>query len=318
MRRYRLKDLLRNRDGKGIMSNAKTQLGYIGLGIMGLPMASNLMDAGYPMIVWNRTAAKAKPLAERGAVLANSPADLAAQGPEVIFINVTDTPDVEEVLFGEQGLASTAKPGTIIVDHSTISPDATRDFAERLADQGVAFVDAPVSGGDIGAQQGTLSIMVGGALNAVEDVRPMLEVVGKKIVHLGEAGLGQACKACNQVAGMVTLLGVCEALALAKQSGLEMDKMIQVVGGGAAGSWQLANLGPKIAAGDHDPGFMIDLVIKDLAIVLETAKRAGLPLQGTAHVADLFKQVAADGGGRLGTQAVAKAIEQAGGFSFND
>lgn len=300
------------------MTDNKPQLGYIGLGIMGLPMARNLMDAGYPMLVWNRTPGKGQPLEQAGAVVADSPADLAERGPSVIFINVTDTPDVEAVLFGEQGLASTAKPGTIIVDHSTISPDSTRDFAERLADQGIAFVDAPVSGGDIGAQQGTLSIMVGGTLNAVEDVMPMLEVVGKNIVHLGEVGLGQACKACNQVAGMVTLLGVCEALALAKQSGLDMDKMIQVVGGGAAASWQLTNLGPKIAKGDHDPGFMIDLVVKDLAIVLDTAKRAGLPMDGTAHVAELFKQVAAQGGGRLGTQAVAKAIESAGGFTFHD
>lgn len=285
---------------------------------MGLPMARNLMDAGYPMTVWNRTASKAGPLVEKGATQADSPADLASRGPSVIFINVTDTPDVEAILFGEQGLASTAKPGTIIVDHSTISPDATREFAAKLADQGVYFVDAPVSGGDIGAQQGTLSIMVGGKDEAIQAVMPMLEVVGKNIVHLGEPGLGQACKACNQVAGMVTLLGVCEALALAKQSGLEMDKMIQVVGGGAAGSWQLSNLGPKIAEGDHEPGFMIDLVIKDLAIVLDTAKRAGLSLDGAAHVADLFKQVAAEGGGRLGTQAVAKAIEAAGGFSFHD
>ncbi|MFK7790644.1 MAG: NAD(P)-dependent oxidoreductase [Phycisphaeraceae bacterium] len=300
------------------MSDTKLQLGHVGLGIMGAPMAGNLMDAGYPMIVWNRTAAKATPLVECGAVIADSPADLAAKGPQVIFINVTDTPDVEVILFGEQGIASAAKPGTIIVDHSTISPDATRDFAKRLAEQGIDFIDAPVSGGDIGAQQGTLSIMVGGPDEAVQAVMPMLEVVGKSVVHLGEAGLGQACKACNQVAGMVTLLGVIEAMALAKQSGLDLTKMIEVVGGGAAGSWQISNLGPKVAAGDHAPGFMIDLVNKDLAIVLDTAKRAGLPLDGTAHIAELFKQVAADGGGRLGTQAVAKAIESVGGFSFDD
>ena len=285
---------------------------------MGLPMARNLMDAGYPMLVWNRTPEKSQPLEQAGATVADSPADLASRGPQVIFINVTDTPDVEAILFGEQGLASTANPGTIIVDHSTISPDRTREFADRLAQQGIEFVDAPVSGGDTGAQQGTLSIMVGGRDEAVAKVMPMLEVVGKNVVHLGEPGLGQACKACNQVAGMVTLLGVCEALALAKQSGLDMDKMIQVVGGGAAGSWQLTNLGPKIAQGDHEPGFMIDLVIKDLAIVLDTAKRAGLPMQGTSRVAELFQQVADQGGGRLGTQAVAKAIEQAGGFKFDD
>ena len=300
------------------MNDTKPQLGYIGLGIMGLPMAANLMDAGYLMSVWNRTAAKAAPLVECGATLAESPADLARRGPAVIFVNVTDTPDVEAVLFGEAGLADAVRPGTIIVDHSTISPDAARDFAKRLAQQGVDFIDAPVSGGDIGAQQGTLSIMAGGRDEAVQAVMPMLDVVGSSTVHLGEAGLGQVCKACNQVAGMVTLLGVCEAMALAKKAGLDLDKMIQVVGGGAAGSWQLANLGPKIAVRDHDPGFMIDLVNKDLAIVLDTAKRAGLSLDATAHVADLFKQVASTGGGRLGTQAVAKALESAGSFTFDD
>lgn len=300
------------------MSDTKPKLGTIGLGIMGLPMTRNLMDAGYPLTVWNRTAAKAAPLIERGAVLADSLANLATRGPSIIFINVTDTPDVEAILFGDQGLASAVEPGTIIVDHSTISPDATRDFAKRLAEQGVDFIDAPVSGGDTGAQQGTLSIMVGGRDEAVQAVMPILQVVGKNIVHLGESGLGQACKACNQVAGMVTLLGVCEAMALAKKSGLDLDKMIQVVGGGAAGSWQITNLGPKIAQGDYDPGFMIDLVNKDLDIVLDTANHAGLSLPGTAQVADLFKQVTAQGGGRLGTQAVAKAIEAAGDFSFHD
>lgn len=302
---------------KGIdLSDAKPTLGYIGLGIMGAPMAQNLIKAGYPLVVFNRTAAKAQPLIDAGATLAESPADVVARGASIIFINVTDTPDVQELLFVEQGIAAASPAGTIIVDHSTISPDATRDFAERLSKQGIDLVDAPVSGGDVGAQNGTLSIMVGGKDQAVHRVMPMLQVVGKSIVHLGGPGLGQACKACNQVAGMVALLGVCEALALAKQSGLEMNKMIEVVSGGAAGSWQLENIGPKIAAGDHDPGFMIDLVIKDLGIVLDTAQRSGLPLDATALAAKLFKQVAEQGGGALGTQAIAKALESAGGFTF--
>ena len=298
------------------MTEAKPTLGYIGLGIMGKPMALNLMKAGYPMVVWNRTASKAKPLVDAGAALAESPADVATRGASIIFINVTDTPDVQAVLFGESGLASAAKPGTTIVDHSTISPDATRDFAKRLAEQQVDLIDAPVSGGDIGAQNATLSIMVGGRSDAVHRVMPYLQAVGKNIVHLGDCGLGQACKACNQVAVVTALLGVCEALALAKQTGLSMEKMIQVVGGGAGASWQLNNLGPKIAKGDHAPGFMIDLVLKDLQIVLDTAKRLGLPLEATAHAAELFKQVAEQGGGRLGTQAIAKAVESAGGFTY--
>lgn len=298
------------------MTDSKPTLGYIGLGIMGAPMARNLIDAGYRMIVWNRTASKAKPLVDAGATLADSPADVAARGASIIFVNVTDTPDVQAVLFGDDGVASTAKPGTIIVDHSTISPDATRGFAKKLATQQIQLIDAPVSGGDVGAQNGSLSIMVGGPGDAVQRIMPMLEIVGKNIVHLGEAGLGQACKACNQVAVVTALLGVCEALALAKQTGLSMDKMIQVVSGGAGASWQLANLGPKIAQGDHAPGFMIDLVLKDLNIVLDTARRAGLPIDATAHAADLFKQVAEQGGGKLGTQAIAKAVESAGGFEY--
>ena len=183
------------------MTNTKPQLGYIGLGIMGLPMAKNLIDAGYPLIVWNRTPGKGQALEQAGAVIADSPADLAERGPEVIFINVTDTPDVEAVLFGEQGMAIATKPGTIVVDHSTISPDATRDFAKRLAAQDIDFVDAPVSGGDIGAQQGSLSIMVGGRDEAVQAVMPMLQVVGKSIVHLGEAGLARRARPATRSRG---------------------------------------------------------------------------------------------------------------------
>lgn len=297
-----------------ILDNLK--LGYIGLGIMGAPMAKNLLDAGHPLIVWNRTAGKTQPLVDAGAILAESPADVASGGASVIFINVTDTPDVEAVLFGEQGIAGSAAPGTIVVDHSTIDPDATRGFAERLAKQGVDLIDAPVSGGDIGAQLGTLSIMAGGRSDAFGRVLPLLEVVGKNIVHLGGPGMGQACKACNQVAVVTALLGVCEALALAKQTGLDADKMIEVVGGGAGGSWQLTNLGPKIAQGDHAPGFMIDLVLKDLGIVLDTAERKGLSMRATTLATELFRRVAEQGGGRLGTQAIAKAVEEDGGFKF--
>ncbi|MEM1354143.1 MAG: NAD(P)-dependent oxidoreductase [Planctomycetota bacterium] len=296
--------------------NQKSKIGYIGLGIMGRPMAMNLIKAGYAMTVWNRTASKADSLREAGAAVVDSPADVAASGAEVIFLNVTDTPDVEAVLFGDLGVASRARPGTLVVDHSTISPDATRAFAARLAGQDISLVDAPVSGGDIGAQNGSLSIMVGGADEAVAKVMPMLKAVGKRIVHLGGPGLGQACKACNQVAVVCALLGVCESLALANKTGLDPRKMVEVVGGGAGGSWQLSNLGPKISEGDLDPGFMIDLVLKDLAIVLDTAERAELPLTTTALAADYFKIVADNGGGRLGTQAICKVLESLGRFSY--
>ena len=301
------------------MTPQLSNCGYIGLGIMGYPMANNLMTAGYPMTLWNRTPAKAQPLVDQGAALADSPADLARRvGPKgVVFINVTDTPDVEAVLFfGDNGVANGASAGLIVVDHSTISPAATQDFSKRLGDQGVTLIDAPVSGGDIGAQQGTLSIMAGGPGEAIERIRPMLDIVGKSTVHVGDSGMGQACKACNQIAVVNALQGVVESLALAKKLGLDLGKMIEVVSGGAGGSWQLANLGPRIAQGDHAPGFMIDLLLKDLGIVLNAAKTNGLPLTGTDTLATQFRNVAEAGGGRLGTQALTKVLEGLGGFTY--
>lgn len=292
-------------------------LGYIGMGIMGRAMTANLLKAGYRTSVWNRTASKCQPLQQAGAELAATPAAMAAAKPDIIFINVTNTADVEAVLFGENGIAATAHECLIVVDHSTISPTATQDFAKRLQAQGVALVDAPVSGGDIGAQNGTLSIMCGGDAAAFERVRPVLEAVGKKIVHLGASGAGQACKACNQIVVAGNLVAACEALALAKQTGLDLNAMVEVVSGGAGGSWQLANLGPKIAVGDYAPGFMIDLILKDLAIVLDTARELKLPLSSTALAENLFRAESADGGGALGTQAVAKTIERLGQFSYS-
>lgn len=291
-------------------------VGYVGLGIMGGAMAMNLLGAGYELLVWNRTPGKCELLIGRGAKMVKSPADMAANRPDVICINVTDTPDVEAVLFGETGIARSAQQGLIVVDHSTISPVATQDFAKRLAEVGVTLLDGPVSGGDVGAKAGTLSIMVGGPAEAFARCLVLFEVVGKQVTHVGKAGMGQVCKACNQIAVSCNLLGVCEALALAHCSGLDLTKMIQVVSGGAAGSWQLANLGPKIAAGDYDPGFMIDLVLKDLAIIAEAARAQKLPLSGTSLAEDYFRSAAAGGAGRMGTQAMAKTIEQLGSFLF--
>ena len=291
-------------------------IGYIGMGIMGAAMARNLVKAGYEVTVWNRTVSKCQSLADAGAAVAQSPADLAGQAPDVICTNVTDTPDVEEVLFGERGLAQGAQAGLIVVDHSTISPGQTQGFAKRLQQQRVMLLDAPVSGGDVGAQQGTLSVMVGGDETAFERCLPMFQVVGKSIMHLGPSGMGQVCKACNQIAVSCNLIGVCEALALAKKTGLDMKKMVQVVSGGAGGSWQLANLGPKIADGDHAPGFMIDLVLKDLALVAEAGREQKLPLSATSLAEAYFRAVAADGGGRLGTQAMARTVERLGSFKY--
>ncbi len=295
---------------------AITRVGYIGMGIMGAAMAANLRKAGYELIVWNRTKAKCEALKQQGATVAASPAEVAAKGAQVIFTNVTDTPDVEAVLLGEDGVAGSAKAGAIVVDNSTINPVATKAIAARLAERGIIFFDAPVSGGDVGARNATLSIMVGGPAEHFATIEPLLKAMGKSVTLLGEAGLGQTCKACNQIAVSLSLLGTCEALALAQQSGLDLDKMIQVVSAGAGGSWQLANLGPKIAQGNFNPGFMIDLVLKDLNIVLNTGRELKLPLAGLALAETYFRAVQANGGGKLGTQAMAQVVEKLGGFTF--
>jgi 3-hydroxyisobutyrate dehydrogenase len=293
-------------------------VGYIGMGIMGAAMTGNLLKAGQRTYVWNRTATRCEPLIAAGAELCDSPADMAGRKPDVIFINVTDTPDVEEIIFGERGIAAQASPGLIIVDHSTISPTATRQFAARLEPHNIALVDAPVSGGDVGARNGTLSIMCGGQREAFDRVRPLLGIVGKQVTYLGPSGSGQACKACNQILVAGNLVATCEALALAKQSGLNLKEMIDVVSGGAGGSWQLANLGPKIATGDYAPGFMIDLILKDLAIVMNTAREHKLPLANTALAEANFRAASAAGSGASGTQAVAQVMEQMGRFQFAD
>ncbi len=294
---------------------------YIGVGIMGAGMARNLLKAGVSVYAANRTQAKAEALVSDGAKVVDSPAAAIAAGCRVVFVNVPDTPDVEAVLFGETGVtaadASQVK-GLVVVDHSTICPVATKGFAERLAEHGATLIDAPVSGGDVGAREGTLSIMCGGERTAFDAVLPLLEHVGKRITHLGPAGSGQACKACNQVAVIGVLSGVCEALALAKASGLDLQQVVEVVSAGAGGSWQLANLGPKIASGDHAPGFMIDLLLKDLRLVAGAAGTHDLPLPMTKLVETLYQSAAAAGAGREGTQALATVYERLGGFRYSE
>ncbi|NBC10882.1 MAG: NAD-binding protein, partial [Planctomycetes bacterium] len=209
-------------------------VGYIGLGIMGAPMAANLIKAGFQLTVWNRSPNKCEPLRKQGAAVADSPKAVAEARPQVICLNVTDTPDVEAVLFGDEGVAAGAAKGLIVIDHSTISPTATQGFAKRLAERGVTLLDAPVSGGDTGAKAGTLSIMVGaptpapgsGESDIFEHCLPVFRAVGKSITHVGDSGMGQACKACNQIAVVNALMGVCEALKLAEKLGLAPEKMI--------------------------------------------------------------------------------------------
>lgn len=276
---------------------------------MGQPMAGHLLAAGHRLTVHTRTRQRADDLLSGGARWANSPAD-AAREAEVVFICVPDTPDVEQVVLGRQGIASAAREGLIVVDHSTISPAVTRKMSGTLADKGAALLDAPVSGGDVGAKNATLSIMIGGDSAAFARVKPLLECMGKTITHCGPSGTGQLTKLVNQILVSVTNLAVCEALTFAKQSGLDLNKTLQAVGGGAAGSWQLANLGPKMIAGDFRPGFTIHLQEKDLRLAQEAADELGLHLDGLQLVHQLFRRAIETGHARQGTQALYQITQQ--------
>ncbi|HEY8667895.1 MAG TPA: NAD(P)-dependent oxidoreductase [Tepidisphaeraceae bacterium] len=285
-------------------------LAFIGMGIMGSPMAGHLLAAGHSLIVYNRSKGKAEELLQRGARWAES-ARAATENADVIFICVTDTPDVEDVVLGKEGIIHSARPGQIVVDHSTISPAATRTIAGKLAEKQATFLDAPVSGGDVGARNATLSIMVGGDADAFAKVEPLLRLMGKTITHCGPSGAGQLTKLTNQILVSVTNLAVCEALTFARNNGLDLQKTIAAVAGGAAGSWQLSNLGPRMVQRDFEPGFTIDLQQKDLRLVLATAHENGLKLQATSLVHRLFSAAQQQGLGKKGTQGLVVAVEQA-------
>ena len=293
------------------------KIGFIGMGIMGRPMARNLLKAGHRVTVFNRTATSCADAVAAGATQAATLRECAA-GQDVVITIVTDSPDVEAVLFGAGGAVAGANPGTIFVDMSTISPDVTRDLAKRLEALGHSFLDAPVSGGDIGAQKGTLTIMVGGRQEVFERVVPVFEAMGSRITLVGEHGAGQVTKSCNQILCALNLLGVCEAIALAKRSGIDLEKMHRVVTGGAAASWSLENLGKAIISNNFDPGFMVRLIQKDLAICLDAAEQLDLPVPGTALAHQLFRSNQAHGEGDLGTQAMFKAFERLGNFALSD
>ncbi|KPJ53160.1 MAG: hypothetical protein AMS16_05600 [Planctomycetes bacterium DG_58] len=285
------------------------RIGFVGLGIMGRPMARNVLKAGFPLTVWNRTTSKMKPLTDEGAEAGISAADVASKSDITITI-VSDTPDVEEVILGSSGVLEGAERGSVVVDMSTISPSVTRKLAKACADRGVEMLDAPVSGGDRGAIAGTLSIMVGGSRGAFERVKPVFDVMGKTVTYCGPSGSGQATKLCNQVIGAINLLAMCEGLVLAKKQGLDPATLLQAVSAGAAGSWMLSNLAPRIVAGDLAPGFMVKLQQKDLRLVMEAANEVSVSLPGTALVHQLFNAVQAAGGGELGTQALITAMEK--------
>ena len=290
-----------------------TQIGFVGLGIMGAPMALNLIKAGFSLKVYNRTdRPRVQEVVDAGGKRVATPA-AAAIGSDVIITIVTDTPDVEKVILGEDGVLQTARAGATVTDMSTISPLVTRDIAAALLEKGVHMLDAPVSGGDVGAQQGTLSIMVGGDQSVFDDCLPVFEAMGKNINLIGGNGAGQTTKACNQIAVAGTNLAMAEALMLAAASDLDVGKVVDAISGGAAGSWQLTNLGPRILRGDFAPGFMVRLQQKDLKLVLEAANDVKLALPGVSLAHQFFNIVERLGCADEGTQALIKAYEAQAG-----
>ena len=286
-----------------------TQIGFIGLGIMGRGMTNNLLKAGHKVMVWNRTAARMDEFAAAGAQTASSPAELAAHC-DVILVCVSDTPDVEEVLFGENSVSAGIKSGALVVDHSTISPQKTVEMAKQLNTQGVAYLDAPISGGSEGAKNGTLSIMVGGEAVDFERAMPILQAYGKTITHVGAQGAGQMAKLVNQILVVVNQLAASEALLFVQAGGLDLAKTIDAVKGGAAGSWMLANRGPQMIVRDFHPGFTIDLQQKDLRLVLEAADEMGIPLIATSMVFQMYRTLQAQGLGGDGNHGLVKALEK--------
>jgi 2-hydroxy-3-oxopropionate reductase len=287
-------------------------IAFIGLGIMGKPMAHNLHKAGHKLIVHARRAESMLPLQELGCVTCSTIAEATAQA-DVIFIMVSDTHDVKQVLFAEGGVAQGAKPGSVVVDMSTISPTATRRYAARLAERGIAMLDAPVSGGDVGAINGTLSIMVGGQADVFERVKPLFECMGKNIVHIGDHGAGQVAKACNQIVVGVTIEAVAEALTFARKSGVDVAKVREALMGGFAASRILDIHGKRMLDNNYQPGFKTKLHQKDMNIVMQTAQELGLALPAAALVMQHMNALMGTGDAELDSAAIMKVVERTSG-----
>jgi len=288
-------------------------IGFIGLGIMGRGMTRNLLKAGFTVRVWNRTASRMEEMQTAGALPTTTPAELAAQS-EIIFICVSDTPDVEAVILGQNGVVHGARPGSLVIDMSTISPQATQALAAKLAEKNIAMLDAPMSGGSEGAAKGTLTIMVGGKAEDVERALPAFKAMGKTVTHAGDHGAGQMMKLVNQILVVGNALAMSEALLFAQAGGLDLQKTIEALGAGAAGSWMWSNRGPQIIRRDWRPGFTIDLQQKDVRLVLQAADQLGVPLPATGLVFQLYRSLQAAGLGAEGNHALMKALERLAGF----
>jgi len=293
------------------------KVGYIGLGLMGKSIAGNILKAGFPLVVHNRSRQAVDELAAEGAATALSPAEVAAQ-VDVVFTNLPDTPDVEQVALGEEGIYAGAHPGLIWVDNSTIKPAAARSIGAKLAEKDVLSLDAPVSGGDIGARDGTLTIMVGGPEAALEKVLPIFKVMGKTITHVGELGTGQVAKAANQIMVAAQMIAMGELLIFAQKAGADPQKVVNAIKAGAAQCWTLDVKPPRLFSGNRNPGFKAHMQAKDLNIVLDTAHEYGIPLPTTAGNAQLFDAMVEMGMGDLDNSAVVAVIETLAGVRLQE
>ncbi len=294
-----------------------TTVGYIGLGLMGKSIARNILKAGFPLVVFNRSRGAVDELVAEGAQAGLSPADVAAR-VDIVFTNLPDSPDVEAVALGTQGVQAGAHPGLIFVDNSTIKPATARHIAQVLGEKGVACLDAPVSGGDIGARNGTLAIMVGGPAEALERVRPVFEAMGKTITHVGEAGAGQIAKAANQIMVAAQMVAMGELLVFAQKAGADPRKVVEAIRGGAAQCWTLDVKPPRLFAGNRNPGFKARMQAKDLNIVLETAREYGIALPSAAVDAQLFNAMMQMEMSDLDNSAVLGIIEQLAGVKLKE
>jgi 2-hydroxy-3-oxopropionate reductase len=284
------------------------KVGYIGLGLMGKSIARNILKAGFPLIVHNRSQAVVDELVAEGAQRADSPAAVAAQ-VDVVFTNLPDSPDVELVALGQHGIIEGAHPGLVFVDNSTIRPATARLIAERLAEKGILALDAPVSGGDIGARNATLTIMVGGPVQALEVVRPVFNVMGKTITHVGESGAGQIAKAANQIMVAAQMVALAELLVFAQKAGADPQKVVQAIKGGAAQCWTLDVKPDRLFAGNRQPGFKASMQAKDLNIIMETAREYGIPLPSAAVDMQLYTAMLQAGDGNLDNSAILGVLE---------
>lgn len=291
------------------------KVGYIGLGLMGKSMARNILKAGFPVVVHNRSRGAVKELVAEGASEANSAAEVARQ-VDIVITNLPDSPDVEAVALGDGGVIESARPGLIFIDNSTIKPGVARAIAEQLGQRGVQCLDAPVSGGDIGARNGTLAIMVGGPAEALEKARPVLMAMGKTITHIGEAGAGQIAKACNQIMVAAQMVAMGELLVFARKAGADPQKVVEAIRGGAAQCWTLDVKPPRLFAGNRQPGFKAYMQAKDLNIIIETARQYGISLPSAAVDAQLYNAMLQMGMAELDNSAVVGIFEQLSGVKI--